>query len=215
MQVESKGFTLIELSIALVIIGLLMGVVLKGQALIDNAKVKNMANDFRAIQTQVYAYQDKFKSLPGDDGAAIDHLGAAAANGDGDGVIEGAYNATSGETFQIWKHLRLAQLATGSVDTAAVAYVPANSDGGRIGIQAGTLPSITGLSGTHVVCSEGVAGKFARQLDIMLDDGNTATGIMMATADSASGATAASAVTSTGATQTINDTSKYTVCMAF
>lgn len=215
MQVESKGFTLIELSIALVIIGLLMGVVLKGQALIDNAKVKNMANDFRSIQTQVYAYQDKFKALPGDDVAAVDHLGITAANGDGDGVIEGAYNAASGETFQIWKHLRLAQLATGPIDTGATAYLPANSDGGRIGIQAGTLPSIAGLFGTYVICSEGVAGKFARQLDIMLDDGNTATGLMMTTSDSASGESAAAAVTSSGAAQTINDALKYTVCMAF
>lgn len=215
MKVKSKGFTLIELSIALVIIGLLMGGVLKGQALIDNAKVKNMANDFRAIQTQVYAYQDKFKALPGDDGAAIDHLGTAAANGDGDGVIEGAYNATSGETFQIWKHLRLAQLATGPVDTGAAAYLPVNSDGGRIGIQAGTVSSIVGLSGTYVVCSENVAGKFARQLDIMLDDGNTATGTMMAATGSVGGASAVAAVTSAGAAQTINDAAKYTVCMAF
>jgi len=215
LRVKFKGFTLIELSIVLVIIGLLMGVVLKGQALIDNAKVKNMANDFRTVQTQVYAYQDKFKALPGDDRAAVDHLGTTAVNGDGDGIIEGAYSAMSGETFQIWKHLRLAQLATGALDTSAAAYLPANADGGRIGIQAGTLPSIVDLSGTYVICSEGVAGKFARQLDIMLDDGNTATGLMMATAGLPNGESALTAVTSTGSTQTIKDTAKYTVCMAF
>lgn len=215
MRVKCIGFTLIELSIVLVIIGLLIGGVLKGQALIDNAKVKNMANDFRAIQTQVYAYQDKFKALPGDDRAAVDHIGTAASNGDGDGVIEGAYNASNGETFQIWKHLRLAQLANGAVDTSAAAYLPANADGGRIGIQAGTLPSIVDLSGSYVICSEGIAGKFARQLDIMLDDGNTATGTMMATLGMPNGETAAIAVTSSGGAQTIKDANKYTVCMAF
>ena len=215
MKIKSQGFTLIELSIVLVIIGLLVGGVLKGQALIDNAKVKNMANDFRAIQTQIYAYQDKFKALPGDDRAAVDHLGAGAVNGNGDGVIEGAYNAASGETFQLWKHLRMAQLATGPLDTAATAYLPTNADGGRIGVQSGRLPSIATLSGTHVACSAGVAGKFARQLDIMLDDGNTASGSLMATAGSVDAATAQTAVVSTGASQTISDASMYTVCMAF
>lgn len=215
MKVKSQGFTLIELSIVLVIIGLLIGGVLKGQALIDNAKVKNIANDFRAIQTQIYAYQDRFKALPGDDSAAVDHLGAGATNGDGDGVIEGAYNAASGESFHIWRHLRMAQLATGPADTAATAYLPTNADGGRVGVQAGSLPSITGLIGTYVICSTRVAGKFARQLDIMLDDGNTATGTVMATAGSVDGATAQAAATSTSASQTITDTGTYTVCMAF
>lgn len=215
MKVKSLGFTLIELSIVLVIIGLLIGGVLKGQALIDNAKVKNMANDFRAIQTQIYAYQDKFKALPGDDGAAVDHLGAGAGNGDGDGVIEGAYNAAAGESFQMWKHLRMAQLATGSLDTAAAGYLPVNAESGRVGVQSGGLPSITGLTGTYVICSARVAGKFVRQLDILLDDGNTASGSLMATNGSVDGVTAQAAVTSTGDAQTIRDASAYTVCMAF
>jgi len=215
LRVKCAGFTLIELSIVLVIIGLLIGGVLKGQALIDNAKVKNMANDFRSIQTQVYAYQDKFKALPGDDRAAVDHLGTTASNGDGDGMIEGAYNASNGETFHVWKHLRLAQLATGALDTNAASYLPANADGGRIGVQAGALPSIVDLTGTYVVCSEGIAGKFARQLDIMLDDGNTATGMLMATAGVPNGDAAVAAMISSGGAQTIKDESKYTVCMAF
>lgn len=133
MQVKQVGFTLIELSIVLVIIGLLLGSVLKGQELINSAKVKSIANDFRSIQTQVYSYQDKFKALPGDDKSAKDHLGSAATDGDGDGLIEGAYNASSGETFQFWQQLRLAQLATGPVDTSAVSYLPANAEGGRVG----------------------------------------------------------------------------------
>lgn len=215
MKIKSLGFTLIELSVVLVIIGLLIGGVLKGQALIDNAKVKNMANDFRAIQTQIYAYQDKFKALPGDDGAAVDHLGVGAGNGDGDGVIEGAYNAAAGESFQMWRHLRMAQLATGPLDNAAAGYLPVNADGGRVGVQSGGLPSITGLTGTYVICSARVAGKFVRQLDIMLDDGNTASGNVMATAGAVDGATAQAAVTSTGDAQAISNTSTYTICMAF
>ncbi len=215
MGVKSKGFTLIELSIVLVIVGLLIGGVLKGQALIDNAKVKNMANDFRAVQTQIYAYQDKFKALPGDDRAAVDHLGTTAANGDGDSTIDGAYNAVSGESFELWKHLRLAQLATGPVDTSAAAYLPTNADGGRVGVQSGAVPSISGLAGNHVVCSDNILGKFARQLDIMLDDGNTAAGAIMASSATPNATAAVTAVSSVGSAQNINDASKYTVCMAF
>jgi prepilin-type N-terminal cleavage/methylation domain-containing protein len=215
LKIKQIGFTLIELSIVLVIIGLLMGGVLKGQELINSAKVKNMANDFRSVQTQIYTYQDKFKALPGDDRAAKDHVGLVATDGDGDGVIEGAYNASSGETFQFWQHIRLAQLVTGSVDTTAAHYLPANAEGGRVGIQSGSTPSIANLSGAYVICSEGISGKYAKQLDIALDDGSTSTGSLMATAGSPGGTSAATAVTSSGASQTINDASKYTVCMAF
>ena len=78
MKKQQLGFTLIELAIVLVIIGLLLGGVLKGQELINSAKVKSMATDFKNIQVYLYGYQDKFKALPGDDRAASTHLTGAA-----------------------------------------------------------------------------------------------------------------------------------------
>ena len=80
MRSQQSGFTLVEIAIVLVIIGLLLGGILKGQELINSAKVKNLANDFRVIPTYIYAYQDKFKSLPGDDCLAKTHVGAPAAD---------------------------------------------------------------------------------------------------------------------------------------
>ncbi len=67
MKTRQSGFTLVEIAIVLVIIGLLLGGILKGQELINSAKVKNLANDFRIIPTYIYGYQDKYKSIPGDD----------------------------------------------------------------------------------------------------------------------------------------------------
>ena len=67
MKRSQSGFTLIEIAIVLVIIGLLLGGVLKGQELINGARVKNLAMDFKNIPVLVYGYQDKFKALPGDD----------------------------------------------------------------------------------------------------------------------------------------------------
>ena len=62
-----KGFTLVELSIVLVIIGLLIGGVLKGKSMIDNAKVKRIKSDIDGIVAATYGYQDKYGFLPGDD----------------------------------------------------------------------------------------------------------------------------------------------------
>ena len=218
MKRTQAGFTLIELAIVLVIIGLLLGGVLKGQELINSAKVKNMANDFRNIQVYVYSYQDKFKALPGDDKAAQQHV-VATKNGDGDGVIEGAWNAgktADTESFNFWQHIRLAGLATGSTVTSDATYLPTNAEGGPIGIQSASTKSITGLKGSYVVCSGGILGKFAKELDTAMDDGNTATGVMMtAKADDIDGATAATAVTNVATTPSIDDSVKYAVCMAF
>src|ERR1041384_6761424 len=120
MRSQQSGFTLVEIAIVLVIIGLLLGGILKGQELINSAKVKNLANDFRVIPTYIYAYQDKFKALPGDDPAAQTHFptGVAADNGNGNGVIDGAWNSTTAtdESFRFWREVRLANLAAGPTD---------------------------------------------------------------------------------------------------
>ncbi len=215
MKRTQAGFTLIELAIVLVIIGLLLGGVLKGQELINSAKVKNMANDFRNIQVYVYSYQDKFRALPGDDKAAVQHV-TATNNGNGNGIIEGAWNATGAtvESLNFWQHIRLAGLATGSTVITDTTYSPTNAEGGPVGVQSASTPSITGLKGSYVVCSGGILGKFAKELDTAMDDGNTATGIMM-TASSVDGTTASTAVTNVATTPTLLDSSKYIVCMAF
>lgn len=214
---KQSGFTLIELAIVLVIIGLLLGGVLKGQELINSAKVKNMASDFKNIQVYIYGYQDKFKALPGDDHSAASHVSGAtnAANGTQNGVIEGNWNTTTDgdESCVFWQHVRLAGLAPGPTTVSCAAgntYQPRNADGGLIGVQSvSTLTTITGMSGAYAICSDGILGKFATQLDTTLDDGETSTGSVRAIASGSSGAGA------TTATVNAAPSSNYTVCMAF
>ncbi len=213
---KQTGFTLIELAIVLVIIGLLLGGVLRGQELINSAKVKNMARDFQNVQVYIYGYQDKFKALPGDDAAVATHvtggtLGATVANR-GNGVINGAWNtATNGdESCVFWQHVRLAGLAPGptAVDCAAGnTYQPRNADGGLIGIQSvAGFASVTGMSGAYVVCSDAILGKFAKQLDTTLDDGVGDTGsVRVQVVGGAATAGVAAAA----------DATPHMVCMAF
>lgn len=222
---RQSGFTLIEIAIVLVIIGLLLGGILKGQELINSARVKNLATDFRNIPMFIYGYQDKFKALPGDDSAAAAHVGTTSitpASGDGNGIIGGSWFSRNpaDESVLFWQHVRLAGLAPGATtmpNPVTDDYMPRNAAGGTIGIQSGTTVAASApivgadgaLTGAYIICSTGILGKFVKQLDIQLDDGNTATGSMMATLTTTPGVLGATAA----ATTEINDASAYTVCM--
>ena len=218
MKHHQSGFTLIEIAIVLVIIGLLLGGVLKGQELINSAKVKNLAGDFKNVPVFIYGYQDKFKALPGDETQAVldthfspANTATAATTGAtlSNGIINGNWNATTtaSESFVFWQHIRLAGLAPGPTDTTTADYIPKNAVGGAIGVTNAASSPIIGLKGSYIVCSNGIAGKFAKQLDTTLDDGNTITGSMMV----ADLATSANPI----ATGTLVDDTPYTVCMGF
>ena len=221
MKSQQSGFTLVEIAIVLVIIGLLLGGILKGQELINSARVKNLANDFRVVPTYIYAYQDKFRALPGDDANASTHMNCTpttCTNGNGNGVIDGNWNASSGESFQFWQQVRYANLAAGTTDPSVPAsYVPQNAVGGIIGITSATTgPSgqtLGTITGTYVVCSSGILGKFAKQLDIQMDDGNTKTGSMQVLGDG-SGTLIGSGGSAVD-TASIDDSKTYQVCMGF
>jgi prepilin-type N-terminal cleavage/methylation domain-containing protein len=218
MRSQQAGFTLVEIAIVLVIIGLLLGGIIKGQELINSAKVKNLANDFRVIPTYIYGYQDKFKALPGDDAAAATHVNGAAnaatpAGKQGNGVIEGNWNSTTqtDESFLFWQHVRLSNLAAGPTSVSDATYLPTNAVGGKVGINSATSSQveIQGMTGTYQVCSTGILGKFAKQLDVQMDDGNTATGSLRVVPDGSALNTAATL------TASIDDAANYTVCMTF
>ena len=197
MKNQQGGFTLVEIAIVLVIIGLLLGGVLKGQELINSAKVKNMINDFRTTSALVYGYQDRFKSFPGDQtqtqldaafGAAALATASTTTTTANNGRIDGNWDdsTTASETFVFWQHVRLANLATGATDTTDTNYLPRNADGGQIGVESGidstgaAKPFISGMRGSFYVCSSGILGRYVRQIDTTMDDGNTAGGSVQA-----------------------------------
>lgn len=193
----SSGFTLIEMAIALMVIALLMVSQAKGSQLLDLAREKKLESDFRNLTAEIYAYQDKYKAIPGDDALAAQHVSAPASTaGNGTGLIDGNWNDTTAtsETYLVWLHLRLANLMDGPTDIAAEDYWPTNTFGRPIGIQSGKgsahspilNASGTGLSGAYYICSRGIPGRIVPSLDIKVDNGDPTTGSMMATLDTGS-----------------------------
>src|SRR5260221_807798 len=112
-SLTESGFTLVEIAIVLVIIGLLLGGILKGQEMITKAKIKNIINDFNGVTAAVNTYQDRYRALPGDDlTAATRWSSQSAVSGTGDGKINNTYNnppaATLDNTMEsnlFWWHL--------------------------------------------------------------------------------------------------------------
>ena len=121
---RQSGFTLVELAIVLVIVGLILGAVLKGQQMIENAKVKSVANDLKGVVTAYYAYQDRYKAIPGDDKLASTHVSALQRQPLLSMVTETGlslvrlkrqqYLTATTESNNFWQHVRLSGFITGS-----------------------------------------------------------------------------------------------------
>lgn len=136
---KQTGFTLVEIAIVMVIIGLLLGGVLKGQEMITNAKVKGIEADFNGVTAALYSYQDRYRALPGDDKKAT-RFGATVPIGDRNGKIGGAFYSTTAdvESRLFWLHLRNAGLVTGATTTADGGQdQPLNKVGGIMGVSTG------------------------------------------------------------------------------
>src|SRR5689334_4767071 len=172
---NEAGFTLVEIAIVLVIIGLLLGGILKGQEMITQAKIKNVINDFNGVTAAVNSYQDRYRALPGDDATADTRWATqGAVKGDGNGTLAGTYNnvltatpTTAQESNLFWWHLRLGGFVPGAVTAGIGAGLqPPNATNGIIGVQS------TGLGFTsNIVCSSNLPDKIAIAVDTQMDDG--------------------------------------------
>ena len=148
------AFTLVELSIVLVILGLLVGGVLTGQSLIRAAELRSINTQFQTFQTATMTFRDKYFGIPGDitnasaywgaaDGstgntagcASVSSTTTATCNGNGDGKINLGYSSYN-ETFGFWKQLANAGLIEGSYIGTGVGtingHTKANVPSGRI-----------------------------------------------------------------------------------
>lgn len=202
---KQSGFTLVEIAIVLVIIGLLLGGILKGQELITSARVRNLADQNSGVQAAYYGFIDRFRAIPGDMNAiaAQNAVGVAGLQGgDADGTIN---DGSIAEASVVWNHLAAANFITGTypgtgATTAnylaglnGVPFAPANAFQGAImlasqdeyQIAAGAPAQAVRLAfsfGTQIPVN------VLRELDVKIDDSLPQAGILRASTPAGVGA---------------------------
>ncbi len=158
-----NGFTLLELSIVLVIIGLIIGGITAGADLIRGAELNSIVSQKNQYEIGFNAFKLKYNALPGDIDNAEAYWGTALAadaacqtassfngttcNGDGDGNIEGT-STRSREIHRAWQHLANAEIISGS-------FTGAQGSGGTLSVTAGVNApeSPTGTGGWAIVAN--------------------------------------------------------------
>lgn len=217
---RQQGFTLVEIAIVLVIIGLLLGGVLKGQEMIENSKIKSIANDMKAMQAAYNAHIDRYKAIPGDEPPAV----MTGRGWTGTAVPGAAYNGTlaitvaqtftnGGDQPALWRSLRASLLVSG--DPAApgtAAGLPTHGGGGMLGVTAGPAYGMAG----PLVCASGLTTKQAAGIDALIDGAGAVNNTGALRGASAAAAPLAPVAAAPAAATPYNETSanRWTVCMS-
>ncbi len=174
---SQRGFTLVEIAMALVIVTLLLGGVMRGQELVTQARIRDVLNDLSGVTAAYNFYYDRYKAAPGDDPAAGTRWSPyGAKSGGGNGTISGKYfegkdpsiltDGDTDESSKFWWHLRLAGFIHGPGTGPGATAPPTNSVGGLLGVQT------TGLGLSRIIaCESNLPARIAGVVDIQIDDG--------------------------------------------
>lgn len=169
---KQEGFTLIEIAIVLVIIGLLLGGVLKGQELITSARVRNLIVNQDGVKAAYFGFLDRYRALPGDYSQAQANIPGCSAcqQGDGNGKIDGA-----AEPISAWEHLSKGGFITGSYvysATPAPSNTPVNPYGGLVQLIFDNVYQDTAPTTRHnLKTGASIPSDILAEVDRKIDDG--------------------------------------------
>lgn len=181
--VSQSGFTLVEIAIVLVIVGLILGGVFKGQALVDSARVRSMTTEIHDIQTAVLSFQERYRSIPGDFPKAALQIDSEAKGGDGNGRVD-----DSSERAGVWQQLSLAGFISGSYDGSQSSVgsssdvscgsqtCPQNPFSGFYKISYSAQAADADSPANEIFTGGQIPVSILSQLDTRLDDGRADTG---------------------------------------
>ncbi len=178
-----SGFTLVEVSIVLVVIGLLIGSVLVAVNILQSARITSAISTLQSIQSAVSTYNQNYGAVPGDDDQAVSRFGVSNKGG-GNGIVgttslTATFNSVAAladgdgaaESLLVWSHLRAAGLIKGTTTGSEATKQPGNPFGGIFGIQNGAFSTNSLPTGTNVVCMNNIPGSAAAIIDQRQDDG--------------------------------------------
>lgn len=195
---KQRGFTLIEIAIVLVIIGLLLGGVLKGQELITSARVRNLISQQDGVKAAYFGFLDRFRALPGDYPLASTNINGTTVNGNGNGQIEAAATPVSGsvatEDVAVWEHLTRAGFINGAYTHAATyttTSAAANPYSMFLVMRYDNVYADVGTAATRHNLKTGnqVPADILAEIDRKVDDGSPQSGTFRFTTFSAAGTT--------------------------
>jgi prepilin-type N-terminal cleavage/methylation domain-containing protein len=223
MRKPQAGFTLIEIAIVLVIIGLLLGGVLKGQELITAARVRNLISNQDGVKAAYFGFLDRYRALPGDYSAAQANIPGCSAcqQGNGNGQI-----ASGTESISSWEHLSKAGFITGSYvynATESTATTPSNPYGSLVQLifdgvyrEGNNGGADTGTSRHNLKTGNNIPSDIMAEVDRKVDDGLAGTGqLRHSTFGTGTSAYATCATAATGAWQSATPTSNCGGAMLF
>ncbi|MDR2781703.1 MAG: prepilin-type N-terminal cleavage/methylation domain-containing protein [Holosporaceae bacterium] len=173
----NKGFSLIEVAIAIVVIGLIASFAIKGRELINSAKLRSVADQVNTFRVAIHEFVDRYGELPGDFSAAREMISDSLQNGSGNGIISSIEDAK-----RFWQHL----IASGLLSAELVNGYPVSKLGGYYSVSS----SIANHPGSWIILCKGttdnqnfigiLAPEDAYSIDKNNDTGSPTTGEIQA-----------------------------------